>query len=185
MLPIILKPVNWFALQINGLVVSIWWGTLVVNGLRAPIFICDALRNLVPFVQFQKRKKHSWKSVTFRKVVGFSNFPKSNSSIKHLWWIFFSKLVSGWWPLTIFTKKLHCGSLTGLSTPLDSNSESGNFFVYLNSHFTNQNMVEILFLKYNIKLVPIPMWNIELSVKMTLKNILTKNITSCHQCSLN
>ena len=30
--PIIYKPVNWFALQINWLV-FIWWGTLVVNGL--------------------------------------------------------------------------------------------------------------------------------------------------------
>ena len=28
----------------------------------------DVLRNLVPFVQFQKRKKHSWRSVTFSKV---------------------------------------------------------------------------------------------------------------------
>ena len=32
MFPIIQKPVNWFALQING-VVSKWWGALVVNGL--------------------------------------------------------------------------------------------------------------------------------------------------------
>ena len=29
------------------------------------------LRNLVPFVQFQKHEKHPWKSVTFSKVVGF------------------------------------------------------------------------------------------------------------------
>ena len=28
----------------------------------------DVLRNLVPFVQFKKRKKHSWRSVTFSKV---------------------------------------------------------------------------------------------------------------------
>ena len=31
--PIISKPVNWFAFEINWLV-SIWWGTLVVNGLK-------------------------------------------------------------------------------------------------------------------------------------------------------
>ena len=33
--------------------------------------ICDVLCDLVPFVQFKKREKHSWRSVTFRKVVGF------------------------------------------------------------------------------------------------------------------
>ena len=32
--------------------------------------ICDALRDLVPFVQFQKSKKHPWRSVTFGKIVG-------------------------------------------------------------------------------------------------------------------
>ena len=30
--------------------------------------ICDALRDLVPFVQFKKREKHTWRSVTFSKV---------------------------------------------------------------------------------------------------------------------
>ena len=35
--------------------------------------ICDALRDLVPFVQFKKRKKHPWRSVTFSKVPGFIN----------------------------------------------------------------------------------------------------------------
>ena len=31
-------------------------------------YICDALRDLVPFVQFQKRENHSWRSsVTFSK----------------------------------------------------------------------------------------------------------------------
>ena len=30
--------------------------------------ICDALRDLVPFVQFKKREKHPWRGVTFRKV---------------------------------------------------------------------------------------------------------------------
>ena len=27
--------------------------------------LCDALRNLVPFVKFKKREKHPWRSVTF------------------------------------------------------------------------------------------------------------------------
>ena len=29
-------------------------------------FICDALRDLVPFVQFKKCKKHPWRSVTLK-----------------------------------------------------------------------------------------------------------------------
>ena len=31
---------------------------------------CDAMRNLVPFVQFKKREKHPWRSVTFSKAAG-------------------------------------------------------------------------------------------------------------------
>ena len=31
---------------------------------------CDALRDLVPVVQFKKREKHPWRSVTFSKVLG-------------------------------------------------------------------------------------------------------------------
>ena len=34
-------------------------------------YICDALRDLVPLVQFKKREKHPWKSVNFTKVAGF------------------------------------------------------------------------------------------------------------------
>ena len=34
--------------------------------------ICDALRDYVPFVQFKKREKHPWRSVTFNKVAGWS-----------------------------------------------------------------------------------------------------------------
>ena len=30
--------------------------------------ICDALRDLVPFVQFKKREKHPWRSASFSKV---------------------------------------------------------------------------------------------------------------------
>ena len=32
--------------------------------------ICGVLRDLVPFVQFKKREKHPWRSVTFSKVAG-------------------------------------------------------------------------------------------------------------------
>ena len=31
----------------------------------------DVLHDLVPFVQFKKREKHPWRSVTFSKVAGF------------------------------------------------------------------------------------------------------------------
>ena len=31
----------------------------------------DTLRGLVPFVQFKKREKHPWRSVTFSKVADF------------------------------------------------------------------------------------------------------------------
>ena len=33
--------------------------------------VCDALRDLVPFVQFKKREKHPWRSDNFSKVAGF------------------------------------------------------------------------------------------------------------------
>ena len=35
------------------------------------MFVCDALSDLVPFVQFKKCKKHPWRSASFSKVVGF------------------------------------------------------------------------------------------------------------------
>ena len=31
---------------------------------------CDALRDLVPFVEFKKHEKHPWRSATFRTVSG-------------------------------------------------------------------------------------------------------------------
>ena len=33
---------------------------------------CDALLDLVSFVQFKKHEKHPWKRVNFSKVAGFS-----------------------------------------------------------------------------------------------------------------
>ena len=38
---------------------------------RTRIYICDALRDSVPFVQFKKREKNPWRSVTFSKVAGW------------------------------------------------------------------------------------------------------------------
>ena len=46
--------------------------------------ICDALRDLVRFAQFEKREKHAWKSVTFNKITG--NFTKSSIPL----WVFFT-----------------------------------------------------------------------------------------------
>ena len=34
------------------------------------LYICDASRNLVTFVQFKEREKHRWMSTNFRKVAG-------------------------------------------------------------------------------------------------------------------
>ena len=49
-------------------------------------FLCDnALRDLVPVVQFKKREKHQWMSVTFSKVAA-CNFTKSNIPP----WVFFT-----------------------------------------------------------------------------------------------
>ena len=53
------------------------------------ISICDALRDLVPFVQFKKRKKHPWRSVFLGKLLKavllhgcFSRFLNCTYSIK-------------------------------------------------------------------------------------------------------
>ena len=35
------------------------------------MIMCDALRDLVPFIQFKKPKKHPWRNFTFSKVAGF------------------------------------------------------------------------------------------------------------------
>ena len=49
---------------------------MVWNGLNKYMRLqpeaCDALRDLVLFVQFIKREKHPWRSVNFSKVPGWS-----------------------------------------------------------------------------------------------------------------
>ena len=52
---------------------------------RCLVTVCDALCDLVPFVQFKKREKHSWRSLTFSKV---RDFTKSNTPA----WVFFTFL---------------------------------------------------------------------------------------------
>ena len=44
--------------------------TLVIPLTTNIPLICDALRDLVLFVQFKKREKHPWSSVNFSKVAG-------------------------------------------------------------------------------------------------------------------
>ena len=40
------------------------------------MLICDALRYLVPFVQFKKREKHPWWSVNFSRFLNCANGTK-------------------------------------------------------------------------------------------------------------
>ena len=40
----------------------------------------DALRDLVPLLQFKKREKHSWRSVAFSKVVDKKRYRKRSVS---------------------------------------------------------------------------------------------------------
>ena len=46
-------------------------------------FWCDVLRDLLPFVQFKKREKHSWRSVTFGKDAGFWHATLLNVTLLH------------------------------------------------------------------------------------------------------
>ena len=61
--------------------------------------VCDALLDLVAFVQFKKREKHPWRSVNFSKVAGISTtfkerknfaiwgFPNLNTTLIFQWLI--------------------------------------------------------------------------------------------------
>ena len=40
----------------------------ICERLLQPVDKCDALRDLVAFVQFKKREKHPWRSVNFTKI---------------------------------------------------------------------------------------------------------------------
>ena len=51
--------------------------------------MCDGLRNLESFVQFKKREKHPWRSVTFSNTKSNTkacNFTKSNTPL----WVLFT-----------------------------------------------------------------------------------------------
>ena len=49
------------------------------NHINQVLTLCDAFRDLIPFVQFEKREKDPWRSVTFYKVAGCLQFSKSNT----------------------------------------------------------------------------------------------------------
>ena len=46
-------------------------GVLIYN-FEHTLHICSALRDLVALVQFKKREKYSWRSVSFIKVAGLN-----------------------------------------------------------------------------------------------------------------
>ena len=55
---------------IVNLILNIVLVSIVSIGSMHTVFsqICDALRNLVPYVQFKKREKNPWRRFTFSKV---------------------------------------------------------------------------------------------------------------------
>ena len=62
----------------------IWQSFSRGNYRKKSVVICDdALRDLVPFVQFKKREKHPWRSVTFSKVADLSCKSRNASHILH------------------------------------------------------------------------------------------------------
>ena len=50
--------------------------------MRQCLEVCDSLRNLLPFVQFQKREKHPWSSVTFSKAKKKNTLVSGNAGDK-------------------------------------------------------------------------------------------------------
>ena len=97
-------PVAIFKTWVGIFRVGIFWGIQYVTNktrfLRCLCIhiICDALRDLVSFVQFKKCEKHPWRSVAFMKVAGFlswrcfsrflncTNCSKS-SKMSHFMWV--------------------------------------------------------------------------------------------------
>ena len=68
--------------QLNAQYRKICYILVTMGCKRQYVCICDALRDLVPFLQFKNRKKHPGRSVTFSKVY----FIKSKTSP----WVFFT-----------------------------------------------------------------------------------------------
>ena len=62
--------------------------------------LCDVLRDLVPIVQFKKREKHPWRSVTFSKVADFHPAQMVSNFAMH-------RIFTDFQPSSIFVKNLH------------------------------------------------------------------------------
>ena len=63
----------------------------MVNWENSVRIICDALRDLLSFVQFKKREKHPWRRVTFSKVAGFTKSRNASQMLnitKNIWLFF-------------------------------------------------------------------------------------------------
>ena len=56
----------------NASTKSLYLSGVLTDNCGKTFSTCDALRDLVPFVQFKKREKHPWKSVVLRER--FSRF---------------------------------------------------------------------------------------------------------------
>ena len=50
-----------------------------VKNRTSSCYIYEALHDLVPFVQFKKREKHPWRSITFSKVTSVYSVAKSSA----------------------------------------------------------------------------------------------------------
>ena len=75
--------------------------------LRQILFICDALRDLVPFVQFKKPEKHPWGNVSCNKVAGFSQMvPNCATYLIYLIDFFASPLTFFDFMIVFFLKKI-------------------------------------------------------------------------------
>ena len=68
-----------------------------------------ALRDLVPFVQFKKREKHTWRSTNGTNVQIVQMVPNRAKHHKH-----FVEIVNGLHPLILFAKKFHLRCFTGI-----------------------------------------------------------------------
>ena len=98
--------------------------------------ICDALRDLVPFVQFKKREKHPWKSVTDMRVL------RGSARIPWMAWKILFKKYFHWNCLKIY---LIFNRGVGLSMIKHETIFSGICLFYSNDVYID-NVISIYFL---------------------------------------
>ena len=66
----VLEMMKQYSLEQKQVVHAFLWDIMFRDRRQILFLICDALRDLVAFVQFKKREKYPWRGVTFSKVVG-------------------------------------------------------------------------------------------------------------------